>query len=975
MKRTRPLTLLVFFLSYSAFSQEYSYTHYDVKDGLAGSNVYCITQDKEGFLWMGTEAGLSRFDGTHFRNFTLEDGLPDIEVLQIFADSRDRIWMAPFSKSICYYYQGRIHNQENDPHLRQIHLLGNIHSFAEDAHGNVLIGEKNAIHLFTAGGQVKDYYSINGRPLTCAGITIAADGNFLVDCKGDIYNFSDDRFSLYTSCMWNVADSLVSNNPLFLAFNRGIIIWKNDAFHFRVRSLKTERSAEIYDQPVGMRHVSFGVVGDSLAYNNEVDGTVEYNIATGAIREFRLGTRVSKVFRDDEGNTWFTTLGQGVYRLNSDEFRNIDLFLSSGRKCVVHSIQKIDGDLFVGTDYNALFRFALPSMERKAAFLLDSNKTNELNFIHRNKNGELIFCSSAFTGIYSSRGNGTNSISLSVKQAILKNDSEIISAGPRGIQTVDVNDLHIKDTLFRDRATAINYIDGALYIGTLKGLYILRKGQSLQYFGDSSLHKRISAIQSSPGGVMWIATYGDGIIAYKGGKQVSLITRKQGMSSDICRTMLIHGNTLWAGTDKGLNKVDIENPATPVVTTYTSNDGLASDIINTIFVDSPMVYVGTSGGLSFFNASRIDGTAGCRLVLSGIINAGKDRLSDTSSLKLPYRQNNIRFEFAGISYKSTGNIWYRYRLLGLDTSWQTTRESFLEYPTLPSGDYELQLQATNKFGASSRLLSMPFIVTTPFWKTVWFDAAALLLFLFGTWLFVTLRIKQIRRRQAEQEELHKRLADTERMALQAQMNPHFIFNCLNSIQQYIFDQDIQVANKYISGFARLIRATLNNSSKPYISLAEEMGYISSYLSLEKLRFKDKMDYAVEVDPSLRDELENIHIPPMLIQPYVENSMRHGLRHRTGDGGYIRVQVTQQGDDLVFVIEDNGIGREQAARYKTREHIEYQSRGMSLTADRIRLINAVNKENIDVEVIDLKNAQDEPSGTRVIVRFPRFDLYL
>src|SRR5580692_5688354 len=125
-------------LSFPAFSQEYSYTHYDITDGLAGSTVYCITQDKDGFLWMGTETGVSRFDGIHFRNFTTSDGLPDIEILQMFGDSRGRVWMAPFKKSVCYYYKGSIRNQENDSLLRQVVLHQNIESFAEDAEGNIL---------------------------------------------------------------------------------------------------------------------------------------------------------------------------------------------------------------------------------------------------------------------------------------------------------------------------------------------------------------------------------------------------------------------------------------------------------------------------------------------------------------------------------------------------------------------------------------------------------------------------------------------------------------------------------------------------------------------------------------------------------------------------------------------------------------------------------------------------------------------
>src|SRR6202012_2944071 len=135
--------------------------------------------------------------------------------------------------------------------------------------------------------------------------------------------------------------------------------------------------------------------------------------------------------------------------------------------------------------------------------------------------------------------------------------------------------------------------------------------------------------------------------------------------------------------------------------------------------------------------------------------------------------------------------------------------------------------------------------------------------------FVTFRIRQIRKRESEREVLNQRLVEMEHMALQAQMNPHFIFNCLSSIQQYIFSQDTLEANKYLTGFARLIRATLNNSSRPFISLAAEIDYLSTYLSLEKLRFKDKMDYAIEVDP--RIDPQQFMIPPMMIQPFVENA--------------------------------------------------------------------------------------------------------
>src|SRR5882757_10546627 len=149
--------LALTYLPYSSSAQEYSYTHYDIGEGLAGSTVYCITQDKEGFIWIGTETGVSRFDGTHFRSFTTAEGLPDTEVLQMFCDSKGRVWMAPFGAFVCYYYKGVFHRQDNDTLLQKIHLKGSVEGFAEDAEGNILLQERESLHLFTADGRVIDY--------------------------------------------------------------------------------------------------------------------------------------------------------------------------------------------------------------------------------------------------------------------------------------------------------------------------------------------------------------------------------------------------------------------------------------------------------------------------------------------------------------------------------------------------------------------------------------------------------------------------------------------------------------------------------------------------------------------------------------------------------------------------------------------------------------------------------------------------
>jgi LytS/YehU family sensor histidine kinase len=266
-------------------------------------------------------------------------------------------------------------------------------------------------------------------------------------------------------------------------------------------------------------------------------------------------------------------------------------------------------------------------------------------------------------------------------------------------------------------------------------------------------------------------------------------------------------------------------------------------------------------------------------------------------------------------------------------------------------------------------LLLKFSITTPFWKTWWFEGSVILAFLLATWLVVNSRIHHIRQQQEEKERLHRKMGELENMALQAQMNPHFIFNCLNSVQQFIFEQDTFLANKFISDLATLIRATLHYSNKPFITIRQEIDYLNTYLSIEKVRFNGKIDYLTEVDTGV--DQDDWQIPPMLIQPYVENAIRHGLRHKTSGKGLITVDIRLLTESLQVIVEDNGIGRQQAARYKTREHIEYQSRGMSLTADRIRMINSITGKKIEVGVVDLWDSAGQPAGTRIVLTFPLF----
>lgn len=969
MKRLLLLTYLLFSLIHYAPAQEYSYTHYDISDGLAGSTVYCITQDKDGFIWTGTETGVSRFDGTHFHNYTTIDGLPDVEILEMFSDSKGRVWMAPFRKSICYYYKGRIYNQDNDSLLHAIRLKSNIVHFAEDRDGNILVQERTALQLLRTDGTIAEYDSINGRPIrNCAAISRSNTGHFLVQEDQQVFILSEKGFILLCSI------PIASAAPGLIAMNPTAMIWWSRKYQCAIRSFVTGKMVSLPFEQVRYKHNSFTALDDSLFYFNEFSGTTEYNLHTGHTKRYLPGKQVSRTFRDATGNIWFTSLDQGLFRLNSDEFKTIHLDDPGMEVSSVSGIVRMDDQLLVGDNHNYIFYFSLPDMSLQKRVCLTAIAKNRILYVGRLSKGKLYVASDLGLDECTPDIHRLRYWHPSLKSIFVKDSDELLLSAFWGAGRFDLKNFRMIDTIWKERSTTIYYRKDTTFIGTLSGLYASLPDKSLVYMGEKIpfLQKRISALTESSDGTLWVASYDAGLIGYKDGRVIATISRRQGLTSDICRTILIHDNSLWIGTDKGLNRVRLDQPGYPVAQ-YTSKDGLGSDIVNVIYADHSSIYVGTPAGLSFFDEAKVDLTEGCRLYLLSFFNSGKERIGDTAHLQLPYTDKHIRLEYAGISYRSVGDITYRYRLLGLDSAWRATKETSLEYPTLPSGNYEFQLQAANKFGVNSSILTLPFVVATPFWQTAWFYGLIIAAFLSLTWLFVSLRIRQIRNREKEKEQLSQRMMEMEHMALQAQMNPHFIFNCLNSIQQYIFEQDIFATNKYISGFAKLIRATLQNSSKDFIPVPDEISYLSGYLSLEKLRFKEKMDYFIEVDPAINDDV--YIIPPMLIQPFVENSMRHGLRHKLEGKGYIHIKFSKAGNRLSVTVEDNGIGRKKAAGFKTREHIEYQSKGMSLTADRIRMMNAKYNDSILIDVIDLEDQTGKPAGTRVTMEFPLFHILL
>ena len=258
-------------------------------------------------------------------------------------------------------------------------------------------------------------------------------------------------------------------------------------------------------------------------------------------------------------------------------------------------------------------------------------------------------------------------------------------------------------------------------------------------------------------------------------------------------------------------------------------------------------------------------------------------------------------------------------------------------------------------------------ISTVWWKTTWFWGLSALVILGVAYLLYRLRIRQVLKEERLRSDYERRLTDVEMSALRAQMNPHFIFNSLNSIEYYIISNDPERASDYLNRFSRLIRLTLQNSKTTIVKLSDDLEALQLYVELESLRFDNLFDYEIKVEKDLRKE--EVMIPPLLIQPYVENAIWHGLMQKRGDKGLLSVTISRRKNNLICYIEDNGIGREAAEKLKSKSATKRKSFGMKITKDRLDALNHLAGTKASVQIFDLKDDDGNATGTRVELVIP------
>lgn len=451
------------------------------------------------------------------------------------------------------------------------------------------------------------------------------------------------------------------------------------------------------------------------------------------------------------------------------------------------------------------------------------------------------------------------------------------------------------------------------------------------------------------------------------GKENGLVTNNpQGLCMD-------RDGNLWFASSNGLSRYDERNNQ---LRTFYQTDGLLSNvIINVELIDTArnILFVSTDKGLCLFEPDKIVASAGAPpTFITGIRVSDKPvSFARTGRLELLYDENDVRIEFTGVNFTNGFTNRYQYSMEkeGAPPNWKEAgTDNFANFLNLPPGHYHFQARAANSdgiWGREDAILSI--VIHPPWWETWTFRVTLMCCLGLLAWVFYRRQIERTENREKEKAQVRQQLADLEMKALRSQMNPHFVFNALNSVQNFILKNETREASRYLTKFARLMRLILENSESPMVPLAREIELLRYYTELEQLRFNHRFAFDFIIDENLN--AESVSIPGMLIQPHIENAIWHGLMHKT-DTGHLWVRFRKLDEKtLLCEIEDDGVGRMRAAEIEKDRPKNHRSTGLANIRHRLDLLNAQLAEDIRLDFEDLYDEREKALGTRVSVRMP------
>jgi len=957
--------LLFFCFSHLLQAQKYFFERWAVDDGLPVSTITQMVQDPLGFIWLGTDGGgLVQFDGKTFKQHPVFDSLPSpfITVLKQFDAG---FWIGT-EKGIAHYDGRNLKTFAEQPQ----NLRARINAVLPMADGNTWIATRNGLFLFAGDVFTQPLSEFNNLDVFSLqhwndGLLLASSaGLFAIDSKNKIQQLP----------MEGVLRIFKANGQIFLGAQKEVLLLNNDGTARGILQAENVRAIAYHDERLWFGTAAHGI------YRSTSTGYERIDASNGLIYD-----RCRSLLSAQNGQLWVGSLS-GLSKLISPNIVAFDITtgLTDDR---IHGLLALPNGTIWGGTASGVFQISdrnVSFFSKKEGFpegvVFSIVQDNNQNIWFGTERGLVRFSGGVFS-VFTEKNGLSDPFVFSLKWF----ENTLYIGTTTGLFTYEKNkflEIGGSEDVFADGIQELIEWHNKLYAISLSGMVYAIENNQLQplktLLGHTIDNLMVQHLQPLNDTLMAIAFAEDGLYIFSPAKKLHLDAR-HGLLAKNVKSLAANTNQLWVGTDQGLfvvNNNEIFN--NPIFRQYNATSGFMARECNErsiTLAPNGKLYVGTNAGLFAIRNKKIVEPRLVRPIFTGV-DLFFDEYTDWSlladsvnkwngvphAIRLPFDQNYLTFKFTTTQF-SAEPIFLRYKLDGQDEEWTVVRQrNEAVFTNIQPGKYTFKLQcAVRPDFTNASEISLPVTIIPPYYRTIWFW---LIISIFVAAIvigFFRYRINQLNQRL----NLEAALAESERKALRLQMNPHFVFNAMDAISGFIFKNEPKEAVRYLSSFAKLMRITLESSREQHVPLQNEIQLLKNYIELEQLRFSHAFDFDIHVAEEI-DPFE-LFVAPMLLQPFVENAILHGLRHKKNGRGKLDITFKITPQNLICVIQDNGIGRQRSADINESSH--KKSLATAITQERIDLLAKSRGNRVDFSITDLCTPQGEPEGTRVEVVFP------
>lgn len=983
MKATQLYLLLLLSCINVVHAQKPFFKNFSVSNGLPSSNAYYVTQDNNGYIWIATDAGVSRFDGKEFSTYTTRNGLTDNEVLQIHQDSSERLWFMTLNGKLSFYEHEQFFNEDSFHRTVKKDIVSFSYSLSEDKSGNV-------------------YTVISRGPVVKIGINDSIDYLYMDGyAKYHTWIYNDQLYVLSASGIYKINDAFTSYELLVpfnlnkhalraCTYNGNIIFaYGNDIYEYNSKNNALKLISALNNTYI----TSLTAFRNNEIWVGTKNGVLRFEDDTalkkGKYQRYLSGLTITSALLDREKNMWFTTLEEGVFFTPSIQITNYKNLLKESK--VTSLFKDANNTLWIGSiknNYAAYYNGQIKNYK-----LQINDREDEVANIYGSDNHNIWITSK--TSILNVKYDSNRKIVDSRYLPYWANDVYItpnqnfwLGSSACWVLPFDDIEKNLSTTL---NPRIINYNPKAkkviqftvncfekgygneLYVGCKDGLYAI----NLTTTKVSSVHEKseylsgeITALKTFGNNRLLIGTAINGLIVLDADNNIKQTLALNKLSSNRIATIYVENDsTIWVGTYRGLDKI-ITYDDEYHVSNFTQEVGIGSITVNDIEIIDDDIFIGSNQGLIKVKKNIENKQVSPLVYISEISVDGKK--TSPQNLKVKHSYNSFYVKLNAISFRDIESIKYYYKIEEQDKGWLRTYSPYINFASLSPGRYTIAVKAINALGIESDVKSIQFTILPPFWRTWWFYTSLLITTAVIIYIILHVKTKYMKRKfelernnfriEKERLELEKNLIELEQKTSRLQMNPHFIFNALNTIKSYYTDNQSDLGNIYTNKFAKLLRLILE-TEESFTTLDIEIEIITLYLELIQIRYNDAFSFNITMKDSIIPE--ELLVPSMLLQPFIENSVIHGIAPKKGHG-CINVTFFQKQDMLYCVIDDDGIGRDAAAAIN--KNVEHISKATELVKSRLGMLSKNSKEKSGL-IIEDKMVDGIATGTRVTITLP------